>query len=129
MKVINQDNQRTVCSIVTICDSMWSRAKGLLGKTALNSQHGVWLKPCNAVHTCFMRFSIDVVFLNADYRVVKLFSSLGPWNMLRPVYAARSVLEISAGQIQETNLRIDTSLEFIDDFTEQRAEGGLTSLR
>lgn len=74
-----------------------SRARGLLGREALPPGEGLWLLPCRQVHTCFMRFAIDVVFLDRAHRVVRICAGLKPWRFSPWVSDAASALELAAG--------------------------------
>lgn len=78
-------------------DTPWSRMRGLLGRKTLEPGEGLWLVPANSVHTYFMRFPIDVVFLDAECTVLKVISPMPPWRMTLPVLGAKSVLELPAG--------------------------------
>lgn len=78
-------------------DTPWARMKGLLGRKTLSPEEGLWIVPANSVHTCFMRFPIDVVFLDAKGVILKVISPMPPWRMTLPVLGAKSVLELPAG--------------------------------
>ena len=75
----------------------WSRTRGLLGRSGLETGHGLWLKPCNQVHTFFMRFAIDVVFLDKGYTVRRVVREMAPWRVSPWVTGADSALELAAG--------------------------------
>lgn len=81
-------------------DSWWARAVGLLG--ADHAGGGLIIEPCSSIHTWFMRFPIDVVFLDPADVVVAVYASLQPWRMTRWVRGARRVLELDAGGAGET---------------------------
>ena len=59
----------------------------------------MWISPCNGIHTFFMRFPIDAVFLDRRQRVVRAYSSLGRWRVVPLVFGARSVVELPAGTV------------------------------
>ncbi len=73
------------------------RLRGLLGRESLAPDEGLWLKPCRQVHTWFMRFAIDVVFLDAALEVVAVSRHLPPWRLSPFHRRARSCLELAAG--------------------------------
>jgi len=87
-----------------------TRQKGLLGRESLLPGEGLWIIPCESVHTFFMRFAIDLVYLDRKNRVRKVRSSLGPWRM-SACFVARSVLELPAGTIQETRTECGDEIE------------------
>lgn len=80
--------------------SPWARAVGLLG--AADAGGGLFIEPCSSIHTCFMRFAIDVLFLDADDTVVAIYPELPPWRFTRWVRGARRVLELDAGRAGPT---------------------------
>lgn len=85
-------------SAVTLRD----RLVGLLGHASLAEDEGLWIEPCNSVHMFGMRFPIDVVFVDAEGRVVRVVDTLRPWRMTLPVRGARAALEIPAGAAART---------------------------
>lgn len=96
MRAVVDGCGRELASHVELADSLFSRMKGLLGRNSLATGHCLWIKPCKGVHTFFMHFPIDVVFLDKEQRVVEIVSNLPP-NRMTPVYArADSVLELPA---------------------------------
>ncbi len=84
-----------------IADTSETRRKGLLKHTGLSDGEGLWIVPCEAVHTFFMKFAIDVVFLNKKRQVVKVRESMGLWRISGSM-SARSVLELPAGMCRRT---------------------------
>lgn len=84
---------------VTIASTRKQRAVGLLGRSSLEAGEGLLITPCHGVHTWFMRFSIDVLSIDADGIVVDAVSMLKPWRMRLPRPGARTVLELPAGTL------------------------------
>ncbi|MFV9473476.1 DUF192 domain-containing protein [Advenella sp. RU8] len=76
--------------------TFWRRLKGLLGKKAWPANRVLLIRPCNSVHTFGMRFSICVIFLDYDYRVLKVAPCLKPWRFAI-CHNAYCVLELSSG--------------------------------
>jgi uncharacterized protein len=91
---------------VTIASRRLDRAIGLLGRTRLEAGEALWITPCHGVHTWFMRFSIDVVAMDADGVIVDAVSMLKPWRMRLPKPGARSVLELPAGTLLNARTKI-----------------------
>lgn len=77
--------------------SLWFRFKGLMFSKGIAENYGILLKPCNSVHMFFMRYALDIVFLDADQRVLRICHSLKPWRVSPIVWQAKSVLECRAG--------------------------------
>lgn len=80
----------------------WQRLRGLLGRPELDPSQGLLLRPCRGVHTFFMAFPIDVLFLDPEGRIVELRASLRPWRATAVVGEALAVLELPAGQAAAT---------------------------
>jgi uncharacterized protein len=87
-----------------------SRRKGLLGRETLPVGTGLWIAPCESVHTFFMRFAIDLVYLDRKLTVKKVRSSVGPWRM-SACFRAHSVLELPAGTIEATRTACGDTVE------------------
>jgi uncharacterized membrane protein (UPF0127 family) len=83
---------------------------GLLGRRKLPSGEGLLLRPASSVHTLFMRFSIDVVFLDRDGEVVKIAASVRPWRTAG-ARGAKAVLELPAGEAERRELRVGDRLD------------------
>ena len=102
----------TLATSVEVATSFWARFMGLMGRSALLPDHGVWIAPGNGIHMFFMRFAIDAVFLSrrdADggRRVVGLSRGLRPWVGLVPfVRHADGTLELPAGTIDRTGTQL-----------------------
>jgi len=84
-------------------DSFLKRTIGLLGRKGLKPGAAMILKPCNSIHTLFMRFSIDVLFVGKDSRVIKAVSAIKPFRLTRLYYNADFAVELAAGVIQATS--------------------------
>ncbi len=87
-----------------------SRNKGLLGRDCLMPGEGLWIVPCEAVHTFFMRFPIDLVYLDRKHRIRKVRSNVGAWRM-SACLTAHSVIELPAGTIGETRTEPGDTIE------------------
>jgi Uncharacterized conserved protein len=92
---------------------MWSRFWGLMGRRRLPNDEGLLIDPCNSVHTFFMRFPIDVLFLDQDDRVLKITTELKPFRVAVG-RGARRVLEITAGRAAGVGVRVGDKLTFKD---------------
>jgi len=73
------------------------RLRGLLGRDGLPSGHALLISPCGSIHTFFMRFTLDVVFLDAEYRVCRVIRGVAPNRMVWGGRRARRVVEMQAG--------------------------------
>lgn len=79
-------------------DTFWRRFCGLMFRKQLPKGQGLLLVPCNGVHMCFMRFAIDAIFIDKDYRVLKIAPNLRPWLGIAHCHKAWGVVEVTAGE-------------------------------
>lgn len=112
MAQLRRSNQ-TLIENVTIAKSFWARSKGLLGHSSLPAQEAMWILRCNSIHTLFMRFPIDCVFVNRELVVQKVFSNVKPWRLIPPVWGASSVIEMAAGQVDKFSLKQGEQLNVV----------------
>src|SRR5215469_14869325 len=101
LKVFNLTRSTTLSHSVQVAGNGRNRRKGLLGRESLLDGEGLWIVPCEAVHTFAMRFAIDLVYLDRHHRVVKTRSNVRPWR-ISGALRAHSVLELAAGVIEQT---------------------------
>lgn len=90
-------------------ESFCERTRGLLGRPALTEGEGLLLAPCNSIHTCFMGFPIDAVFMDYRNRVVKTIHDMAPFRFALSFQAA-SVLELRAGEINRLGIQAEDTL-------------------
>lgn len=110
-KVVNTTRGTIIGDRVEIADTSSTRGKGLLGRTGLDAGGGLWIKPCSGVHMFGMKFPIDVIGLDGDRKVIKLWPNLKPWRMSPISLSLRSVIELPAGRIAECNMQIGDQLQ------------------
>lgn len=96
LKVSNLTRQTVLADRVEVADHGAKRRKGLLGRTGLGPGEGLWIVPCESVHTFGMKFPIDLVYIDRKYRVRKVRSAVPPWRM-SACLSAHSILELAAG--------------------------------
>lgn len=85
-----------------VASSWWRRGIGLMGARALDPGGGLVIVPCSSIHTWFMRFPIDAVFVAADGRVVRVGHAIRPWRAGPIALSARFVVELPAGTLKRT---------------------------
>jgi uncharacterized membrane protein (UPF0127 family) len=93
------------------------RGKGLIGRKSLEPGAGLLigagpLIPLMWIHTFFMRFPLDLIFLNRAGRIVRIVPNVKPWRLTAPVFGARSVLELEPGATQRTSTRVGDEVRF-----------------
>jgi hypothetical protein len=110
LRVSNLTRNTLLATCMEVADSASARNKGLLGRERLAPGEGLWIRPCEAVHTFWMRFSIDLVYLDRKDRIRKLRGEVRPWR-LSACLTAHSVLELPSGTIRDTQTQLGDTLE------------------
>jgi uncharacterized protein len=93
-----------VLAVVKVAETSLPRMIGLLGRRSLPAGEGLLLRPCGMIHTCFMRFPIDVLFTDVDGAVVALFGTLRPFRLAWGGFRARQAIELAAGTLQRAGV-------------------------
>ena len=111
LRVSNLTRHTVLATCLEVANSASRRSKGLLGRARLSPGEGLWILPCEAVHTFFMQFPIDLVYLDRKNRIRKLSGEVPPWR-LSACLSAHSVLELVPGTIRNTQTQPGDLLEF-----------------
>lgn len=111
-RVYNQTRQKLLAAEVAEANRFLPRLIGLMGRRELRVGDGLHLRPCNGIHTFFMRIPIDAAFLDASLQVVKLFPALPPWRVTGVYREVRSVLELPAGVLTASDTQLGDQLVF-----------------
>jgi uncharacterized protein len=98
-----------VCENGVVAATAWSRSKGLLGRSGLDEQEGLWIQPTSSIHMWFMRFPIDVVWAAGDGRVLKLVEGIRPWR-ISFCRGAKVALELPVGAIARSGVQVGDHL-------------------
>lgn len=98
------DSEEIIIDTVYRAESSLERMKGLLGRSELLGTEGFWIEPCNSVHTLFMRYPIDVLFLDRNGVVIKIMHELMPWKFSGALHA-RVALELREGSALRLGLK------------------------
>lgn len=101
-----KSNAPVLASKLETANTLVSRTKGLLGRSNLPNGQGLWIKRCNSIHTFFMRFPIDAVFVDDKLHVVSIYQNLKPWRMTWVHLKASSVFELPAGTLKTTAVKV-----------------------
>ena len=112
----NQTRNTVLGRSVDMADSSSKRRTGLLKHERLEPGEGLWIVPCESVHTFFMKFPIDLVYLDKRRRVRKVRKAVPAWR-LSACLTAHSILELPAGTIEETGTQAGDVIE-IEKLTE-----------
>jgi uncharacterized protein len=112
--VANRTRGTVLGDDIAVADTTCSRVVGLLGKRGLRRGGGLLIVPSQGVHTIGMMFTIDVVFLDADLRVLSVRSRLRPFRLSRVIWKARSVLELPNGVIRDSRTNVGDELQITE---------------
>jgi uncharacterized membrane protein (UPF0127 family) len=106
---LTREDGRVVCEHLLVAARPLRRMRGLLGRSSLPAGEGILLRPAGSVHTFFMRFPIDVVFLDREQVVVGIEPALAPWKTSGR-RGAKSVVELAAGECERHGVQVGDRL-------------------
>ncbi|MCL2626244.1 MAG: DUF192 domain-containing protein [Cystobacterineae bacterium] len=112
LRAINKTRNRIVAQEVTQARSFVQRFKGLMGAQALPMGCALHILPCNSIHSLFMRFAIDVAFLDKHGEIIHMLHVFPPWRLGPWVRGAHSALELPAGTLEFSEAHIGDCLAF-----------------
>ena len=110
--VLKTESGKVVAENMRIATTMLERMKGLMFSEELPDCDAFLIKPCNSVHTFFMLYPLDVLFLDGEFRVIKSIRNLKPWRMTWMYLNASQVLEMKAGTLI-SELSVGDKLEVV----------------
>jgi uncharacterized membrane protein (UPF0127 family) len=111
LRVTNLTRNTVLATHMEVANHASTRNKGLLGRDRLAPGEGLWIVPCESVHTFCMRFPIDLVYIDRKNRIRKVRGSVSPWRM-SACLSAHSVIELPSGAIHATQTQSGDTLEF-----------------
>ncbi|MDD4493994.1 MAG: DUF192 domain-containing protein [Eubacteriales bacterium] len=113
VKAIRANDNAVLSDNVELAHTFMKRLRGLTFRKALPEGGSMHIKPCNSVHCCFMKFAIDVVFLDHEGRVVEIINTMKPWSFSKIYPKAESVLELTAGTATKFGLSAGDLIKII----------------
>lgn len=93
----NKTTQQKLIANLEVAKTFRTRGIGLLGRDSLAPDEALWILYTNSIHTFFMKFAIDCVFLDRTLKVKAIHKDVKPWRLIFPVWGATSVIEMAAG--------------------------------
>lgn len=114
MRLVNPDNGRTIAESVELANTFFTRLKGLMFRETLSDGGGLYLHPCKSIHTFFMKFPIDVLYVDENGKIVGLEEKLKPGKIGKNVPKAASVIELSSGSIRKNRLNLGQIVKLLN---------------
>lgn len=111
VRVWNRTRDTVLGAAVDVADTSAKRRTGLLKHARLNPGEGLWIVPCESVHTFFMKFPIDLVYVDKRRKVRKVRSRVPAWR-LSACLSAHSIVELPAGTVEQTGTQVGNELVF-----------------
>ncbi len=107
------DSGSEIAPHIEVADTLGSRTMGLMFKKGLEPGHGIVLRPCSSIHMFFMRFAIDVVFVDKDGIVKHICHAIKPWRMSRIVFGAKAAIELEPGTMKRAGVEKGRKVELV----------------
>lgn len=105
-----ENPSRPLATRACIAQSLAARVVGLLGRDGLGEGEGLILPACRSIHTAFMRFTIDAVFVDRGWRVIRVWQALPPWRVTPVIWRAQAVVELPPGTVERARLVVGDQL-------------------
>ena len=99
MKIYNSTQNNLIADEVKVAKTFIKKTFGLILRNDISEADGLIIKPCNSIHTFFMRFPIDVLFVDRKNKIIALHENVKPWRILPIHFNSSYVIEIKSGQI------------------------------
>jgi uncharacterized membrane protein (UPF0127 family) len=111
IRVENLTRSQPLVTAGRVADGYWSRLRGLIGSKPLQPGEGLLIVPCNSVHSHFMGFTIDVLYVDRALQVVAMDLCMAPWRFGRLRRQAHFVIELPAGTASATGTQVGDQLQ------------------
>jgi uncharacterized protein len=109
--IINQRNEKIIAHNVIPSYTFWRRLKGLMFRKSLPAGYAMHIMPCSSIHTFFMKFPLDVLYIDKNNQVVKVSLNIPPGKMEKVVRKAKSVIEMPAGSIDTESVEVGDQIQ------------------
>ncbi|MDR0953357.1 MAG: DUF192 domain-containing protein [Elusimicrobiota bacterium] len=113
MKCLNKSNGKVIADKLVLKASLFGRLKGLLGTSGLKEGEGIILKPCAQIHTFFMRYPLDAIFVSKDLKVLSVIENMRPWRLSPFVFKALYTVEVAGGSLKG-GVKAGDEVSFVD---------------
>jgi uncharacterized protein len=112
MLISNKTRGTTLAGAATKAATFLARGRGLMLAQQLPEGGGLVIEPCNSIHMFFMRYPLDVVFVDKEGRVVFMYEGIKPWRVGRIVRGAKLAVELPEGAIAASNTQVGDEINF-----------------
>lgn len=102
MRILHSESKQVIASKVVASSTFYSRAMGLMFMSKMDGFDGMLFEPGNSMHTCFMKFPIDIIFLNRKNEIVAIKKSMKPWRMTRIYFSSVKAIELKGGTLDSS---------------------------
>ena len=113
LRAINISRDQGLADDLKVAGNFFSSLIGLMGRRRFHRGEGLWITPCQSIHTLWMRFSIDALFLDKDGTIVHLVENMKPFRASRHVARARGVLELPAETVHLSGTCLGDRVQFL----------------
>lgn len=115
MQLLSKTGNKIIALDVMMADSFLGRLRGLLGRKSIKEEQCMMIVPCNSIHTFFMKFPIDAVFVDKDHKVVLIIHDIHPGRISPLVKTAHAVIEMQSGKAVREGISIGDVLQICND--------------
>lgn len=116
IKLLKAENKEIILDEIEIADTIWKRFSGLMFKKKIPSNKGMLLRPSNSVHTFFMKFPIDVIFVDKNDQVIRVVPNMQPYRISPIVFKSTYIIE-SRPNILSKKLKVGDKIELFKEAT------------
>lgn len=113
MKLINKETNTIISLNLQIADTYFKRLKGLMFTKELSAQNSLQIIPCKEIHTFFMNYNIDVLYLDSNNKIISIDENLKPCKIGKLVINAKYIIELPDGKIKENDIKVGQTVSFI----------------
>lgn len=111
-KITHSSSNKVIAENMKRATQSFDRLMGLMFRKSMEGFDGLWIEPCNSIHTFFCRFPLDILFLDSMNQVIAIKRNLSPWRMTRLYFGGRSVLELKGGSLP-AEVKVGDNLEVV----------------
>lgn len=106
MELVNQSNGKILAANISVANTFWTRLRGLMFTRSFPSNSAMHIIPCRTIHTFFMNYAIDVVYLDANFQIVAIDETIAPRKFGKIYKGTSSVVELPAGKVADTETKV-----------------------